>query len=86
MLVVHVDAVLAGVEVEISPAGDPAASPHTHTDVRERRLGDSVTYAAVFSSLTAGDYLLDDPRGGPPAPVTITGGRVLQLDWRTAPQ
>jgi hypothetical protein len=83
-LMVHVGPDMVGAEIGISPVDPSTGSAHTHTDVRERQLGTLSTYAAVFPSLVAGDYLLDDPRGGPPRPVTISGGRVAQLDWRPA--
>lgn len=81
-LVVYVDAGLAGDEIQIRPAGDPHGGHHTHTDVRERRLGQLIVHAAVFASLPAGDYELDAPGGGAPRRVTITGGAVAEVDWR----
>ena len=44
---------LDGLEIEISPDGRPAAR-RTHSQVRERRAGHCVQYAAVFPGLTAG--------------------------------
>ena len=85
-LIVHVGPELAGTEIGISPLDPSTESPPTHTDVRERHLGTLVTYAAVFPSLGTGDYLLDDPAGGPPRPVTVSGGRVSELDWRSPAQ
>lgn len=82
---IHVGSELVGREIEISPVEPGSASPHTHTDVRERQIGDATLYAAVFPSLIAGEYLLEDPRGGPSEQVTVNGGRVSQLDWRTPP-
>lgn len=79
---VHVGAELGGAEIEITPLDPSSGSAHTHTEVRERRLGALTIHSAVFPSLEAGDYLLDDPRGGPPQPVSIRGGEVTQLDWR----
>ncbi len=81
-LMVHVGPGMAGAEIGINPVDPATGSHHTHTDVRERQLGAHRSYAAVFPSLVAGDYLLDDPRGGPARQVTISGGRVAQLDWR----
>lgn len=80
---VHVGPDLAGKEIGISPTDPTTGTPHTHTDVRERQIGAATTYAAVFPSLLEGDYLLEDPRGGPSVQVTVNGGRVAQLDWRT---
>lgn len=81
-LVVHVDAGLAGTEIHIRPAGQPQGSHHLHTDVRERHLGPTIVYAAVFASLVAGDYELDRPGGGSTVAVTVSGGAVAELDWR----
>ncbi|MGH9070657.1 MAG: phospholipase [Acidimicrobiales bacterium] len=84
-LMVHVGSEMAGAEIGITPTDPASGTPHTHTDVRERHIGAAIMYAAVFPSLVAGDYLLEDPRGGTSKPVTVSGGRVAQLDWRAAP-
>ncbi len=78
-LIVHTPPSLAGVEIEISPAGDP--SRRSHTAVRERRGRDHIRYAAIYPTLPAGEYTLWRPGGPPAANVVITGGQVAELHW-----
>jgi hypothetical protein len=79
-LIVHTTEALVGREIEVSPKG--SAGKRTHTDVLERRINGQTVFAAVFPSLTEGDYSLwreivtgDD--------VTIVGGAVAEMNWRT---
>jgi hypothetical protein len=69
--------------------GDPG-HPHdnqrghrTHTAIHERRSGGQVTYAGIYVELKAGTYRIwtDDP--SLPDRVTIIGGQVAEVDWRT---
>ena len=81
-LIVHTDAALHGVEVEISPTG--ADDRRSHKEVLERSLGDRPAFTAVFDGLRAGSYTLwvhDQPRA---RNVRIEGSAIAQLDWRTA--
>jgi hypothetical protein len=56
----------------------------THTAIHERRSGGRVTYAGIYVELKAGSYRIwtDDP--SLPDRVTIIGGQVAEVDWRTA--
>ncbi len=79
-LIVHTGKELVGREIEVSPKG--SAGRRTHTDVLERNVNGRTVFAAVFPSLAAGDYSLwreivtgDD--------VTIRGGAVVEVDWRS---
>ncbi|MDP9115719.1 MAG: hypothetical protein M3O28_00320 [Actinomycetota bacterium] len=54
----------------------------THVAVRERRGPAGVRYAAIYPGLRAGKYTIWDVDGSPHKVVTITGGEVLQIDWR----
>jgi hypothetical protein len=56
----------------------------THTAIHERRSGGQVTYAGIYVELKAGSYRIwtDDP--SLPDRVTIIGGQVAEVDWRTA--
>jgi hypothetical protein len=74
-LVLHTPADLDGREIEISPDGVPAAR-RTHSQVRERRVGGNVQYAAVYPGLTAGDYIIWRDGTTPLGVVTINGGHV----------
>jgi hypothetical protein len=78
-LIVHTDARMVGVEVEISAAGSDGE--RTHKEVLEREIGERPAYTAVFDRVRAGSYTLwvDDiarERG-----VAVSGGAVAELDW-----
>jgi hypothetical protein len=80
-MIVQTDASMHGKEVEISRANDDAR--RSHKEVLERLAGGSPAYTAVFDRLPAGDYTLWVD-GVPRAQgVTVAGGRIAQLDWRT---
>jgi len=55
-LVLHTDAHLHGVEIEISPAGRD--DERSHKQVHERPVAGRPLYAAVFDQLPAGEYTL----------------------------
>jgi len=78
-LIVHTSEALLGREIEVSPKG--SAGKRTHTDVLERRINGLPVFAAVFPSLTEGDYSLwrEIVTGDE---VTIVGGAVAEVDWR----
>jgi hypothetical protein len=78
--VLYVPEELAGLEIEIRPVGEPWDG--THTAVRERRLGGSVTWAAFFGSLASGCYDLrvkGDPARG--LQLRVEGGHVAEATW-----
>jgi hypothetical protein len=82
-LIVHVDAGMVGVEVEISATGRDGE--RSHKDVLEREIEGRPAYTAVFDKLCDGGYTLwvDDvahERG-----VLVTGGAVAEVDWRSVP-
>jgi hypothetical protein len=77
---------LAGLEIEIRPAG--GRWDGTHTGIRRRDLRDTVAHAGVFGSLEAGAYelrLRGVPTGmtgaGTVVEITVTGGEVVQVEW-----
>jgi hypothetical protein len=55
-LVLHTDARLHGVEIEVSPAGRDG--DRSHKQVHERPVAGRPLYAAVFDRLPAGEYTL----------------------------
>jgi len=78
-LIVHTDAEMHGVEVEISPTGHD--DRRQHKEVLERRAGGNAAFTAVFDSLQAGAYTLwvdGTPRA---RGVVIEGAAVAELDW-----
>ena len=66
-----------GDEIDLTP--DDEDLPHTHSAVRERRLGSDVSYAAVYPSLRAGTYTVEHSG----QQVTIVGGAVSYLDYES---
>ena len=78
-LIVHTSEALLGREIEVSPKG--SAGKRVHTDVLERRINGLTVFAAVFPSLTEGDYSLwrEIVTGDE---VTIVCGAVAEVDWR----
>jgi hypothetical protein len=81
-LIIHTDADLHGVEVEISPAARD--DERSHKEFLERNAGGRPAYTAVFEKLEQGRYTLWT-HGVPRARgVLITGGEVAELDWTRA--
>jgi hypothetical protein len=79
-LVIYARDELRGQEIEISPAGQD--DQRVHTDVLRRRVGDSYVCAAVFGSLSEGEYRLWHESLSNPRDVSIVGGQVTEMDWR----
>jgi hypothetical protein len=80
-LIVHTDADMHGVEIEISPAADDQR--RSHKEVLERVTGGSSAYTAVFDQLAAGRYTLWMDGVARIRGVTVRGGGVAQLRWPT---
>jgi hypothetical protein len=81
-LIVHTDAALHGVEVEISPTG--ADDQRSHKEVLERRAGGRAAFTAVFDRVVDGDYTLWVDGVACARDVHVTAGMVAQLDWTGA--
>ena len=86
-LVVEMPREMLGVEIEIRPAGAPAASRHGHAHHPHVAVVDRQTPAGpmpslVFGEVQAGTYHLCD-KGGTEALATVTvrGSEVTQLTW-----
>jgi hypothetical protein len=82
-LVIYTGEELRGQEIEISP--ESKDEQRMHTDVLRRQTAAGHVFAAVFGSLSEGDYRLWHDRLTSPVKVRITGGEVTELDWREAP-
>jgi hypothetical protein len=81
-LIIHADAELHGVEVEISPARDD--DRRSHKEVLERSMNGHPAFTAVFDKLEQGAYTLW-LRGAPRSrDVGIAAGEVTELDWTQA--
>ena len=79
-LIVHTDAAMAGVEVEISPTGQD--DRRSHKDVLQREINGLAAYTAVFDKVREGTYTLwveDAPRA---RDVAVAAGAIAELDWR----
>jgi hypothetical protein len=72
-LVVELPRELLGRELDLFPLGG-ADLPVVHTEVRERRVGDGVVYAAVYPTVPAGSYLVE----GLDQVFVVQGGRVTE--------
>lgn len=78
-LIIHADATMHGVEIEISRTGED--DHRSHKEVLERRAGEGAAYTAVFDQLAEGTYTLWC-RGEPHVrDVRIVGGAIAELPW-----
>ncbi len=78
-LIIHADAGMCGVEIEISRTGED--DHRSHKEVLERRAGEDAAYTAVFDQLAEGTYTLwchGEPRV---RNVRIAGGVIAELPW-----
>jgi hypothetical protein len=53
----------------------------THAVVRERRLGQASSHAAVYPALPAGEYTIWRDAGRPAGTVRIDGGAAASYHW-----
>lgn len=79
-LIVYVGKELLGQEVEIAPRNDLSAK--THTDVAERIVNGATIFTAVFPPLPVGDYNVCRPTDRAGEELSVSSGRVTELDWR----
>ena len=79
-LVIYTGAVQRREEIEVSLKG--LDGKRVHTAVLERRFNGNTFFAALFMSLSAGDYTIWKDDTHPGGAVTIVGGRVAEVDWR----
>ena len=78
-LIVHTDAAMLGVEVEISPTGRD--DERSHKDVLQREINGRPAYTAVFDKLPAGTYTLWVNDRARAREVAIQGATIAELDW-----
>jgi hypothetical protein len=81
-LIVHTGAELAGVEVEISPAGQDGR--RSHKDVLERSINGRPAYTAVFDRLAAGTYTLWTHGVARARGVVVAGGEIADHELASA--
>jgi hypothetical protein len=82
-LIVHTEAGMLGVEVEISATGQD--NRRTHKDVLEREINGGPAYTAVFDKIREGTYTLWVDNVARARDVVVTGGAVAELDWSAEP-
>ena len=82
-LIVHTDAAMLGVEVEISPTGHD--DERSHKDVLQREIDGRPAYTAVFDKLPQGTYTLWVDDRARAREVAIEGATVAELDWSSEP-
>lgn len=78
-LIVHTDASMVGVEVEISATGHDGE--RSHKDVLERAIDGRPAYTVVFDKIREGSYTLWVDDVARERDVSIAGGVVSELDW-----
>ena len=78
-LIVHTDADMHGVEVEISPSEDDAQ--RSHKQVLERLNGGRPAYTLVYDRLPAGTYTLWDEGVARVRDVVVRDGEIAELRW-----
>lgn len=83
-LIVHTDACMHGVEVEISATGHDAR--RSHKDVLERRINGEPAYTAVFDNLPEGTYTLWVDGRARAREVTVAGAAIAELHWSGTPE
>jgi hypothetical protein len=82
-LIVHTDAGMLGVEVEISATGQD--DRRTHKDVLEREINGRPAYTAVFDKVREGSYTLWVDDVARAREVLVAGATIAQLDWSREP-
>jgi hypothetical protein len=80
-LILDAPADLNGREIEISSAPGDAAARQTHSLVRERTTAAGTSYAAVYISVPAGEYIVWRDEDTPAGTVTVRGGQIAHFRW-----
>jgi hypothetical protein len=83
-LVFYTDPALSGAEIEIAPLQDPAHK--THIEVLERVFNGRRQFSGVFPPLPVGEYHICRPAARAGQPLSISPGKVTQIDWRLTPR
>src|SRR5205085_3472919 len=78
-LILHTDATMHGVEVEISPDGDDQC--RSHKQVLERFIGGRPAYTAVYDRLASGTYTLWTDGVARVRGVAVRSGEIAEFHW-----
>lgn len=68
-------------EIEISRVDGGREARRTHSMVRERVTAAGVSYAALYVSVRAGDYVVWDEEDTPVGTATVRGGDISHFSW-----
>jgi hypothetical protein len=79
-LIIYCRYEMLGQQIDVSRRGEEWK--RTHTNVLERRVKDRNLFAALFLSLTVGDYAIWGNGNEPIGEVTISGGEVAEIHWQ----
>jgi hypothetical protein len=82
-LILHTNAEMHGVEVEISATGQD--DRRSHKDVLEREISGRAAFTAVFDNIREGTYTLWVDDVARERDVVVTGGAIAELDWSAEP-
>ena len=80
-LILYTDAHDQGREIEVSAIGSD--NERVHTAIHQRLVSGQVVFAGIFPQLREGAYRIWVDRPELADRVTIVGGRVSEVDWRT---
>jgi hypothetical protein len=78
-LIVHTEADMHGVEVEISASGEDER--RSHKEVLEREISGRAAFTALFDKVREGSYTLWVDGVARARGVVVAGGAVAELDW-----
>ena len=82
-LIVHTDAQMHGIEIEISPSEDDGA--RSHKEVLERTVGGRPAFTAVFDRLPGGTYTLWTGGVARARGVAVAAAEISELTWADSP-
>src|SRR5947209_5298140 len=80
-LILYTDPEQVNAEIEMTPKGSNTG--HFHNQVHERRMNGRSVFAAVYPQIRAGEYDIWRDASTVAGSVTIVGGEVATVDWRT---
>jgi hypothetical protein len=83
-LIVYTGAKHEDREVEVSPLDDDAT--RIHTVIHARRVQGEIVFAGIFPELRAGDYRIWTTDARLTNRVTVVGGALAEVDWRSPPE
>jgi hypothetical protein len=80
-LIIYTGPERRGDEIELSPIEHD--THRFHNQVHERRIGELTEFSAIYPEIRAGEYTIWGDDNTPAGVVTIVGGEVSTVDWRS---